>query len=96
MARVAKQLERLGITPERFRVESVSATEGAKWSRIMKEMSATVRELGVEAIQEENEQARPKLGRKLRRMAEVPDVQRVLGAGEAAEPETERVKEKVH
>ncbi|MGC9357005.1 MAG: hydrogenase iron-sulfur subunit [Anaerolineae bacterium] len=96
MERVAKQLERMGITPERFRVESVSATEGAKWSRIMKEMSTTVREMGVEAIREENEQARPKLGRKLRRMAEVPDVQRVLAVEEDAEPETRRVKEKVH
>ncbi|MFP4344571.1 MAG: hydrogenase iron-sulfur subunit [Anaerolineales bacterium] len=78
MDKVAKQLERLGITPERFRVESVSATEGAKWSRIMKEMSTTVRELGVEQIREENENARPKLGKRLQRMQQVPDVGRVL------------------
>jgi heterodisulfide reductase subunit A2 len=84
MDKLAVQLENLGISPGRFRIESVSATEGAKWSRIMREMSQTVRELGVERIQTENEAARPQLARFLRRMQEVPGVAEVLQLSDAA------------
>jgi heterodisulfide reductase subunit A len=78
MQKLAGQLERMGIAPERFRVESVSATEGAKWARIMKELSQTVQALGQERIREENAAAREKLDRRLRRMMEVPGVAPVL------------------
>jgi heterodisulfide reductase subunit A len=84
MDRVATQLERLGISPGRFRVESVSATEGAKWSRIMREMSETVRSLGVEKIREENDEARPQLTRFVRRMREVPGVEEALKLSDEA------------
>jgi len=78
MARVAKQLDRLGITPGRFRVESVSATEGAKWAQIMREMGGLVKELGPERIAEENAQMRPHLTKFLRRLGEIPGVSEVL------------------
>jgi heterodisulfide reductase subunit A len=78
MDRLATQFEKLGVSPGRFRVESVSATEGAKWSRIMREMSETVTSLGVEKIREENDAARPQLTRFLRRMREVPGVDEAL------------------
>lgn len=84
MDKLTVQLENLGITPGRFRQESVSATEGAKWARIMREMSELVRELGVETITAENEAARPKLTRFLRRMREVPGVEEVLQLSEQA------------
>ncbi len=78
MARLPKQLARLGISPERFRVESVSATEGAKWARIMREMSQTIEDLTVERIKEENEKARAKLEKRLRRVKDTPGVLEVL------------------
>ncbi len=84
MDRLAVQLEKLGISPGRFRIESVSATEGAKWSRIMREMSGTVRELGVEQVRTENEAARPHLARFLRRMQVVPGVAEVLKLSDEA------------
>jgi hypothetical protein len=84
MDKLAVQLERLGISSGRFRQESVSATEGAKWARIMREMSERVRELGVEQIAQENEEAAPKLQRFLRRMREVPGVSEALDAAEQA------------
>ncbi len=82
MERVAKQLTRLGISPERFRVESVSATEGAKWARIMQEMSGTLAELTIAKIKEENAQAHPKLARRLNRLKQVPGVAPVLRLSE--------------
>jgi len=84
MAKLAVQLKNLGFTDGRFRVESVSATEGAKWSRIMREMSDTVRGLGVERIKEENAAARPQLTRLLRRMGEAPGVAEVLRLSDEA------------
>ena len=36
MDKLAIQLEKAGISPQRFHVDSVSATEGAKWARIMR------------------------------------------------------------
>ncbi|MCU0521996.1 MAG: hydrogenase iron-sulfur subunit [Anaerolineae bacterium] len=84
MGKLAVQLANLGIAPGRFRLESVSATEGAKWARIMREMSDTVRELGSEAIAAENAAARPQLTRLLRRMSEVPGVSEVLRLSESA------------
>ncbi len=83
MDKLALQLERAGISPDRFRVESVSATEGAKWSRIMRELSEVVRELGVEGVKAENAEAAPKLSRRLKRMRQEPDVASVLEIFEA-------------
>lgn len=84
MERVAKQLERAGISPERFRVESVSATEGAKWARIMREMSEAIAELGVEGVKVENEEAYDRITRRVRRMKQVPDVEKALEFSETA------------
>jgi F420-non-reducing hydrogenase iron-sulfur subunit len=39
-------LEDFGIEPERFRLEWVSASEGPRFARVVKEMSDSVRELG--------------------------------------------------
>ena len=83
MDKLAVQLGNLGISPGRFRQESISATEGAKWSKVMREMSERVRELGVEIIQAENAAATPQLVRFLRRMGEAPGVAEVLQADES-------------
>jgi F420-non-reducing hydrogenase iron-sulfur subunit len=39
-------LEDLGIEPERYRLEWISASEGAKFAKTMQEMVDTVKELG--------------------------------------------------
>lgn len=83
MVTVRKQLERMGMTPDRFRTEEVSATEGAKWAKIMREMSAVVRDLGVDGIQAENEAMSPQLERRLRRIREGLDAAQVLDVFEA-------------
>ena len=79
--RVAKTLERMGISPERFRVEWISAAQGQKYARVITEMDQTLRGLGIERIKTENEQARDKLAKRLRRWREVPGVAEVLGGG---------------
>jgi len=84
ITRLFGQLEKLGISPGRFRLESVSATEGAKWARIMREMSAVVRELGPEGIRAENAKALPQLTKRLTRMREVPEVDYFLRLVEGA------------
>jgi F420-non-reducing hydrogenase iron-sulfur subunit len=39
-------LEDLGIEPERYRLEWISASEGQKFAKVMKEMTETVKSLG--------------------------------------------------
>ncbi|MCK4471831.1 MAG: hydrogenase iron-sulfur subunit, partial [Anaerolineae bacterium] len=78
-ARIPRRLERMGISPERFRVEWISAAEGAKYAQVIKEADETLHALGAERIREENERARPKLERLLRRWPEVPGVAEALG-----------------
>lgn len=84
MSKLAAQLEKLGISPGRFRVESISATEGAKWARVMTETNETIQELTIDRIIMENEKARPKLTRFVRRMRDVPGVASVLELSEEA------------
>ncbi len=78
LEKVRTQLERMGMTVGRFRTEEVSATEGAKWARIMTEMSAVVKELGPEGVRAENETLRPQLEKRLARIREGMDAARVL------------------
>ena len=77
-AKIPKVLERMGISPERFRVEWISAAEGVKYARVIREVDETLQALGVERIKEENERARPQLEKRLRRWPEVPGVAEVL------------------
>lgn len=69
-------LEKMGISPERLRVEWISAAEGRKYAQVMHEMDRTLHELGPVRIREENEAASPALAKKL---AHVPDM--ILGQG---------------
>jgi len=75
-----KTLEGMGISPERFRVEWISAAEGAKYAQVIREMDERLQSLGVERIKEENEKARPQLEKRLKRWVEVPGVAEVLSA----------------
>ena len=72
------RLEKMGISPQRFRVEWISAAEGAKYQRVITEMDETLKSIDPQALKEENERVRPALEKRLRRMPEIPDVARVL------------------
>jgi heterodisulfide reductase subunit A len=80
--KLASALEKMGISPERFRVEWISAAEGQKYARVITEMDQTLKRLGLERIKAETEQAREKLAKRLRRWVEVPGVAEVLEGGD--------------
>jgi len=65
MSAMSVRLEKMGLSPERFRVEWISAAEGAKYARVITEMDRTLKELGRTRIKEENAKARPELEKRL-------------------------------
>ncbi len=67
MEALAKVLEKLGLTPDRFRIEYISAAEGVKFASVIREMTEKMREIGEERIKAENEKLRPYLERMLAR-----------------------------
>lgn len=67
MDALAPMLEKLGISPQRFRVEYVSAAEGSKFAELMREMAAQLEELGPEKIKAENAKVKPILDKMLAR-----------------------------
>jgi len=67
MEALAKIFEKLGLSPERFKVEYVSAAEGVKFAELIKEMSEQMETLGKERIKAENEKLRPTLEKMLSR-----------------------------
>jgi heterodisulfide reductase subunit A len=76
--RLAGRLEKMGISPERFRVEWISAAEGNEYARVIREMDETLKSIDPQALKEENERVRPTLERRLRRLPEIPDVAEAL------------------
>jgi len=67
MEALAGIFQKLGLSPERFRIEYVSAAEGVKFAELIKEMSEQMKALGKERIRAENEKLRPVLERMLSR-----------------------------
>ncbi|MCS7115208.1 MAG: hydrogenase iron-sulfur subunit [Candidatus Bathyarchaeota archaeon] len=67
MDALAPMLQKLGLSPERFRVEYVSAAEGVKFAELIREMTEQMRALGKERIKAENEKMRPILENMLKR-----------------------------
>ncbi len=67
MDALAPMLEKLGLSPERFRVEYVSAAEGVKFAEVVKEMTEQLHTLGKDKIEAENEKLRPILEKMLKR-----------------------------
>jgi heterodisulfide reductase subunit A len=76
--RLQKRLESMGISPERYRVEWISAAEGAKYAQVIKEMDQTLKSIDPKALKEENKKVRPELERRLRRLPEIPEVAEAL------------------
>ena len=67
MDALASMLKKLGISPERFRVEYVSAAEGAHYANLIKEVDNQMLALGRDKIQAENKKIHPVLERMLER-----------------------------
>lgn len=59
MDALAPMLQKLGMSPERFRVEYVSAAEGVHFAELIREIDAQKKALGKERIQAENQKLRP-------------------------------------
>jgi coenzyme F420-reducing hydrogenase delta subunit len=60
-------LQKLGMSPERFRVEYVSAAEGVKFAEVVRDMTAQMQALGKEKIKAENAKMKPILENMLKR-----------------------------
>jgi len=67
MDALAPMLHKLGLSPERFRVEYVSAAEGVKFAELIREMNGQLRSLGKDKIKAENEKLHPILENMLKR-----------------------------
>jgi heterodisulfide reductase subunit A len=70
--RIPRTLERMGIDPDRFRVEWISAAEGDKYARVITEMSEKLRSLDKGALRTETEAARPEIDKRLSRWRRSP------------------------
>lgn len=77
-SRIPRYLERMGIDPERFRVEWISAAEGEKYARVITEMSEKLRSFDKETIRTENEEAGPSIERRLKRWKSVPQMAELM------------------
>ena len=69
MDALAPMLHKLGLSPERFRVEYISAAEGVKFAEVVREMTEQMRALGKDRIKAENEKLRPVLENMLKKKA---------------------------
>lgn len=67
MDALAPMLHKLGLSPERFRVEYISAAEGVKFAELIREMTEQMKALGKERIKAENQKLRPILENMLKR-----------------------------
>ncbi len=67
MDALAPMLQKLGLSPERLRVEYVSAAEGVKFAQVVEDMTEQMNSLGEDKIKAENDKLRPILEKMLKR-----------------------------
>jgi len=67
MEALASMLHKLGLSPERFRIEYISAAEGVKFAQVVTEMTEQLKALGKEKIKAENKKLKPVLENMLKR-----------------------------
>jgi coenzyme F420-reducing hydrogenase delta subunit len=67
MDALAPMLQKLGLSPERFRVEYVSAAEGVKFAEVIRQMDEQMKTIGEEKIKAENAKLKPILDNMLQR-----------------------------
>ena len=76
--RMARTLDRMGIDPERFRLEWISAAEGEKYARVITEMDEKLAGFDKDDLRAQNAKARPNIERRLRRWKLVPFMNELL------------------
>jgi len=76
LSKLPDALKRMGISPERFRLEWISAAEGVKYAQVIRDMDRVLNSLGSTRIQQENEQAQPELERRLAHLADLSPLAR--------------------
>jgi coenzyme F420-reducing hydrogenase delta subunit len=69
MDALAGMLQKLGLSPERLRVDYVSSAEGQKFAEIVKDMNDQMKALGKERITAENAKLKPIIENMLKRKA---------------------------
>jgi len=69
MDALAGMLQKLGLSPERLRVDYVSSAEGQKFAEIVKDMNDQMKALGMERITAENAKLKPIIENMLKRKA---------------------------
>jgi coenzyme F420-reducing hydrogenase delta subunit len=67
MDALAPMMQKLGMSPERLRVEYVSAAEGVRFAEIVKDMTTQMNALGKDKIKTENAKLKPILDNMLKR-----------------------------
>jgi coenzyme F420-reducing hydrogenase delta subunit len=67
MDALAPMLQKLGMSPERLRVEYVSAAEGIKFAEVVREIAGQMQALGKDKIKAENAKMKPFLENMLKR-----------------------------
>ena len=67
MDALAPMLQKLGLSPERFRVEFISAAEGVRFAEVVRDITEKMQALGKDRIKAENKKLRPVLENMLRR-----------------------------
>jgi len=76
--RIPRTLERLGINPERFRVEWISAAEGEKYARVITEMSSKLGTFDKDAIRAETAKAAAEIEKRLARWKALPHMAELM------------------
>ena len=80
--RLTKTFEKMGMTPGRFRVEWISASEGDKYSRVINEMQKVIDSMPHEQLHKEIETLRPQMEQRSRRLNETPQVKEAMDYSE--------------
>ncbi|MHA2272147.1 MAG: FAD-dependent oxidoreductase [Candidatus Hodarchaeales archaeon] len=65
---LGKRLSKMGIAPERFRLEWISASEGEKWQQTVNEMCAVIEQLASGQVPTELEAAKPALEKQTKKL----------------------------
>lgn len=83
--RIKNALESAGMTPDRFRIEWISAAEGDKYARVLNEMQASLDGIPRDKLLEEIETLRPTMEKRARRLREVPEVESAISYSNSAD-----------
>ena len=81
-ARMEKRLDKLGMTPGRFRIEWISAAQGDKYARVLNEMQAVLDAIPKAKLLEEIERLRPELSKHREKISRIPQVEQALDYSE--------------